>query len=1301
MSHFIPHASIRNIALSALALLLSSCANTSKTAVQGHSVEGSATLAGALPDPKSSLPGPVTTGGESGTIGGPDSIHGTDSGHIGSPASLAVSPPSYNFQARSVRSYTRVTFTITNTGGQYATGLSARGLSAPYSFVGGSFPGVGGTCSNTLAPQSSCSMIVTFSPATVGRYKFNGLYVDYNANPSINVPLDGAGTDIATLSLSNMVDENDHYNFGTLAYGGKVRHKFLLRYWGEVPATGVTFSGMSGPLSIVSNQCHAEVSADCELEVEYSGTVAGATQQKLKVTYNNSAFASETSQTLTGATTPEVTPAVLIITDNTTTHDWGNKLVNSTTDRTFYVNKTGSLPATQVAPVAFANPMFAFKGGSFPGTGGTCGSTITAQCTIVLSFHPSALGLATDQIALNYFDGMNSQIASLAIRGTGAKPASLSISANGGTDFGLIPVKGSTDKGFTFKNTPGSVDALNIQIQGVTAPFKVLSSCNTTKLTAGGSCSATVRFTPTDVGPVSGQITVLYFDGVQVQTVTLPMTGNGDAGALLKFTQSSIDFGSITIGTSQVIEIDVSYYGVLSGGNCVTTGVNPGTPGQGSGGGFYFPGGSYPGTGGTCLEQINSPCKIYVTFIPTETTTTTTTFTIFYDNGTGQQGSTSITLKGKGVASNPALLTFQPSVLDFGTRVVGSTTNQTVTVKRAGDLSATSLAVSGLSGDMQFAGGKFPGTGGTCGTTMTGTSCTLVLAYHPTVSGPNAQTLSLSYNDGIAVQQATLAVAANGVDAALVQAGAAHFGSVPVHDSRTLSFTLINNGTRPADSLSLSTGLNDPYSVVSHNCASTLAVGGSCQVNLKYAPSRPGYSSAAIAFNYDNGLTTVAGNAVIDGTGTVPVLVSANGNHSCARLEDGSLKCWGENNYGQLGLEDTVNRGDSNSQGHQMGASLKAVNLGSNRYATAVSVGYWHTCAVLDDGSLKCWGNNEYGQLGQGSAAKSIGGAVGEMGDRLSPVALGDNESVIAVSAGYTHTCALRADGKVKCFGYNGAGQLGLGDNLNRGSSPDSMGADLPAVDLGGWKARQISAGTGHTCALLENQTAKCWGNNLYGQLGQEDFLNRGDHPDQMGNALAAINVGSGRSVSQIQSGGGFTCALLDDGAVKCWGRNEDGILGANYCQDMAGNVGLCSDANYALALPGYGNSQGQMGDALRKINLGQDRKAVALASADSSSCALLDDGSLKCWGANDFGQLGTGSNAPQTGDAIAAVNLGTGLSALSFSVGNFHGCALVSATSLKCWGDNHFGELGIGDTSNRGDSANEMGDVLPYLSLR
>lgn len=271
--------------------------------------------------------------------------------------------------------------------------------------------------------------------------------------------------------------------------------------------------------------------------------------------------------------------------------------------------------------------------------------------------------------------------------------------------------------------------------------------------------------------------------------------------------------------------------------------------------------------------------------------------------------------------------------------------------------------------------------------------------------------------------------------------------------------------------------------------------------------------------------------------------IQANTHHTCAILLDDSLKCWGANNSGQLGYDDFNNRGQSFASI----AGLLPINLGQG--VKQVAPGYGHTCAILMDNSLKCWGANDYGQLGYDDY-NWRGYFPGSMAS-LSTVNVGSGLYAKQITAGQNHTCALLQNNNVKCWGRNDHGELGYDDLISRGHSPGDMAA-LSYVNLGGPVA-QISAGRFNTCALLVSGVVKCWGWNAYGQLGYDDATQRGHLPGDMAN-LPAVNLGL--VVKNIVTAYGSTCAILSDDSIKCWGYGGWGTLGYNNTVTQGSFVG-------------------------------------------------------------------------------------------------------------------------------------------------
>jgi alpha-tubulin suppressor-like RCC1 family protein len=294
--------------------------------------------------------------------------------------------------------------------------------------------------------------------------------------------------------------------------------------------------------------------------------------------------------------------------------------------------------------------------------------------------------------------------------------------------------------------------------------------------------------------------------------------------------------------------------------------------------------------------------------------------------------------------------------------------------------------------------------------------------------------------------------------------------------------------------------------------------------------------------------------------------------------------------------------------------------------AVSVVAGSTHACALLDDGAVRCWGLNDQWQLGTADAA----------GNAATPVPVPGVQDAVALTAGSSHTCALIEGGTVTCWGADG-GRLGHGV---------IAAFALPAPVAGLTDAVAVSAGDFHTCALLGDGTARCWGGNDEGQLGNGTTTTSGT-PVAVSGLTGALS---------ISAGGGHSCAVRASGlsrTVRCWGANDQGQLGN----------GTTTGSSVPVTVPG-----------LTTTFVG----AAAVAAGTISTCALLDDGTARCWGSNGYGQLGDGSFTSSS----SPVEVNGLTAATSLDLRFINACATVAAGEIRCWGNNQLGQLGNGTTS-------------------
>lgn len=387
--------------------------------------------------------------------------------------------------------------------------------------------------------------------------------------------------------------------------------------------------------------------------------------------------------------------------------------------------------------------------------------------------------------------------------------------------------------------------------------------------------------------------------------------------------------------------------------------------------------------------------------------------------------------------------------------------------------------------------------------------------------------------------------------------------------------------------------------------------------------------------------------------------VTIGGGHTCAVMTDGTMRCWGRGEFGQLGYGERRSIGDDEPAGDGGLVSVPGKVL-------SVDAGEDHTCAVSDRGHVRCWGRNLRGQLGRGSRDN--------MGDdetvsEMSSISLG--EHAIAVSAGYAHSCAVTEAGNIFCWGANEAGQLGYGDTADYGSLPKERPDARGPVPLGA-KAIGVAAGAKHTCALLDGGEVLCWGRGDAGQTGRGDGQSWGDTPRRLPSAGKRVDLG-GRAVA-ITAGDLHTCALMDDGTARCWGYGWDGRLGTGSRQNIGDNEAVSSIA--ALRYP---------------------TAVTSISAGGQHTCLTTAAGEVSCFGRGATGQLGRGeaedAGAEFAAPSLPSINLGPKLRAVAVAAGPRWSCA-VFATSLRCWGENGLGnQLGnpkVG-MENWGDDPGEL----------
>jgi len=366
--------------------------------------------------------------------------------------------------------------------------------------------------------------------------------------------------------------------------------------------------------------------------------------------------------------------------------------------------------------------------------------------------------------------------------------------------------------------------------------------------------------------------------------------------------------------------------------------------------------------------------------------------------------------------------------------------------------------------------------------------------------------------------------------------------------------------------------------------------------------------------------------------------ISSNTYHTCAIGTDSKAYCWGYNTYGQLGNGSTT---DSHSP-----VAVNTSGVLSGKTITSITVGENHTCAVASDNNAYCWGFNFNGQLGNNSTSNSnVPVAVNTSG------VLSGKTIISPISIREYHACAVASDNNAYCWGYNNKGQLG---NNSTSQSTVPVAVNTAGV-LSGKTLTAVAVGQYSSCALASDGTVYCWGENVYGQLG-----NNSTSESHVPVAVNTSGVLSGKTVSNITSGYQNVCSIASDNNAYCWGRGDYGQLGNNS------------------------TSQSNVPAAVNTAGVLSGKTISSIKGGLYHTCAVASDNNAYCWGRGDYGQLGNSGNS----DSLVPVAVSTsgafsGKTIKSVAPGRLHTCFVASDNAVYCLGWNVFGQLGDGTTTD------------------
>lgn len=366
-----------------------------------------------------------------------------------------------------------------------------------------------------------------------------------------------------------------------------------------------------------------------------------------------------------------------------------------------------------------------------------------------------------------------------------------------------------------------------------------------------------------------------------------------------------------------------------------------------------------------------------------------------------------------------------------------------------------------------------------------------------------------------------------------------------------------------------------------------------------------------------------------------------------------------------------------NSDG-QLGNGTKtdsrfAVEVSGIASAATVAAGHFHSCAVLDDGTARCWGQNLSGQLGNGAIDGTSGTCLYSLGDFPTPVEVSDIDNATLIATDGQHTCVVADNGSAKCWGKNHCGQLGNANLEDNSACPTDVMLIAPAI--------AVAARADFSCAVLENGAVWCWGKNTERQLGNGKTAALGGTCTVTSTSSTTVQATPDpvEVMFPPESGIGTTTeaiAIATGGEHACAVVSMDGTEGTVWCwgKDFFGQLGNGGGGSSSMTNPVW---------QVTGIN-----SATAVGAGLHHTCALLSNGGVKCWGRNNYGQLGNEGDAnsqdpvdvqglPDTTDPVNPVL------AVAIGVAAKHACAGLSDGSVRCWGRNNKGQLGDGTIVN------------------
>ena len=976
----------------------------------------------------------------------------------------------------------------------------------------------------------------------------------------------------------------------------------------------------------------------------------------------------------------------LIWDNGTTTYDLGDVGIGSIKSKTFILTNKSNVKAINCDTPYLTNET------DFTIESTTCASEMEpfASCEVVITASPQSQGLKDVNIVRSC-DLDSTRMNPVTAAKVNAVVTNVSWTPTTTKNYGSVAIGDYAASTYNFTLTNAgtqSVTGCGTVTLSNSTDFEIDSNtCTNPTLLPTETCVIGLRAKPMSGGLKRTSITrdCAGVGTVATQLSKIKVTG---VAPVLAWSPLTYSFGTQSVGT----DTDTTF--TLSNSSSVASAKTCSAPTLSNTTDFSL----INDTCGTSNLSTSSNCTVDVRANPQSAGLKQTTLSrICVIGGTVSTTADQITVTGEIPAP---VLAWNQMALDLGNVDVGDESNsQIFELENTGNSPATSCGLPTLSNTTDF---LISSDSCQLNDLNNGSTCQVQVRARPSSAGIKRTTLSRTCAVGGVVSTTTDGIESTGVATyladwsqahAAVTSGSFSFNTVSLSkQSNELTF-MYRNPTKY-----VYTGCSVPsldntsdFTLMNYTCsAGGMAKASMCFVTVKANPQSDGTATATLNRSCDQSGTNSSINLTaigVDATSS-PMLVNAKDyaqiatgeGYSCGLVgsgpEAGQVRCWGDNGLGQLG--------DGTAT-----ARLTPVLVSGLAHVTQIALDRLHSCALIGSGSeagqVRCWGWNNVGQLGDGTTT-----------DSLTPVLVSGLNNVSQIANGGYHSCALMGSGpeagQVRCWGYNGSGQLGDGTTTSASTSVLVSGLN---------NVSQISLGYYHSCALMgsgpEAGQVRCWGYNYYGQLGDGTITN----------SLTSVLVSGLSNIIQIAMGTHDSCALMgsgpEAGQVRCWGYNGSGQLGdsttidrttpvlvsglSNVSQITTGSYHSCALVESSQVRCWGRNNDGELGDGTTMyrttpVPVKQELKEQ-IAVGREHSCSLSKAGQVRCWGYNGNGQLGDGTRTTRLTSVLVS-----GLNNVSqIALGDYHSCAVIGsgpeAGQVRCWGYNNNGQLGDGTTTN------------------